>query len=318
MLLQMLSYFQPWLTLTLTSQLHSSVSNNTARILSTVQNKLSPPLILEFLLQVFQHHVVFRGTSSIAPCDMRHERDHAYRRRVSADLCLNTALFKASMSPCLPAVMDGSLPTRVDLVTPGRLFFLFFSDWQADCNCEVVAGMVFFLPFILRGHIMKWDGDKFIKIEILIFSSVMWHGKSLLNYSMALLCSTPCAWWLDLQGPYCWEENSVLWSEWKEWDWLRILSSSPQLLQKPPEETSKYGTCENSEEQDFIQTSLVWCWKREQPVWPRLKFGSFNNISPTMLELQMTSGDLASVAASGQLSFRGPSSSLCGLFLNEH
>ena len=32
---------------------------------------------------------------------------------------------------------------------------------------------------------------------------------------------------------------------------------TPTVAEKPPNETSKYGTCENSEEQDFIQASLV-------------------------------------------------------------
>lgn len=86
----------------------------------------------------------------------------------------------------------------------------------------------------------------------------MWRGKTLLNYSMAFLCGTRCAWSLDLQGLFCWEENLEFYDlSGKNGTGLRILSGSPQLLQKPPNETSKYGTCENSEEQDFFQTSLV-------------------------------------------------------------
>lgn len=63
----------------------------------------------------------------------------------------------------------------------------------------------------------------------------------------------------------------VLWSEWKEWGWLSILSSSTRWLQKPPNETSKYAMCENPEEKDFSETSLARCWKLKQPVWPYYK-----------------------------------------------
>ncbi len=92
------------------------------------------------------------------------------------------------------------------------LFCIF--DWQAYYNCECTfvnccCNRPFFLSCLVCVAVLwiRWYCNKFIRIEISKFSSVMWRGKSLFNYSMALPCSTHCAWWLDLQGPFCWEEN---------------------------------------------------------------------------------------------------------------
>lgn len=86
---------------------------------------------------------------------------------------------------------------------------------------------------------------------------MMWYGKSLRNYFMALLCRAYCSLWLDLQGPFCWEENFEFYDlSGKNGTGSGFCRAHPNCCTKPPNETSKYSTCENSEEQDFIQTSL--------------------------------------------------------------
>lgn len=87
-------------------------------------------------------------------------------------------------------------------------------DWQSNHKCEFTfpnccPNRLFFLLclFCAAKLWIRWLYNKCSKTEILMLSCVMWRGKSWLNYSMALLCSARCAWWLDLQGLYCWEEN---------------------------------------------------------------------------------------------------------------
>lgn len=168
-------------------------------------------------------------------------------------------------------MMDGSLLTCIDLVTPGPLFLLsvvyvWLTSWSTVkwILYFVVVGTGLFLPplFCVVTLRVSCYCNRFIRIEKWIFPSVMWHGKSLLNYSVALMWSTRCAWWLDLQGLLCYEENFEFYDlSGKNGTGSGFCQAHPNCCRKPPNETSKYGTCENSEEQDFIQTSLVWCWK---------------------------------------------------------
>lgn len=232
-------------------------------------------------------------------------------RGYPSDLCLNMAVYKASLSvshdgwvsadlyrPChpWPTVSAVCCVCLIDKLITTWKWILYF----------VVVGTGLFLPPLFCVVILRVSCycNRFIRIEKWIFPSVMWHGKSLLNYSMALMWSTHCAWWLDLQGLLCYEENFEFYDlSGKNGTGSGFCQAHPNCCRKPPNETSKYGTCENSEEQDFIQTSLVWCWKHQQPVWPlseihltELMLG-LNIISPTMLKLQKTSGNLATFAA---------------------
>lgn len=232
-------------------------------------------------------------------------------RGYPSDLCLNMAVYKANLSvshdgwvsadlyrPChpWPTVSAVCCVCLIDKLITTWKWILYF----------VVVGTGLFLPPLFCVVILRVSCycNRFIRIEKWIFPSVMWHGKSLLNYSMALMWSTHCAWWLDLQGLLCYEENFEFYDlSGKNGTGSGFCQAHPNCCRKPPNETSKYGTCENSEEQDFIQTSLVWCWKHQQPVWPlseihltELMLG-LNIISPTMLKLQKTSGNLATFAA---------------------
>lgn len=105
---QWVGNFQPWLTLTL-------------KMLVEQQNSLCPKHqhhqnllhVVVFMSEFTCYEVVF--WLSVAYCV----------RPPYSDLCLNTGMYKASMSSCLPAMMDDSLATCIDLVTPGQLFLLF-------------------------------------------------------------------------------------------------------------------------------------------------------------------------------------------------